>query len=208
MKWMTSAVATAFLALFANTARAETLPILVDVPTTYTPGTAFSFEVRVPELIDFSAYRLDLLFTTDVTNPPLFAEGVAAGTNYAFPSSAGFQSTLTTFNDSNLIQLTISDLTSPSVNVTRDSNNPTNDNDRLATIIVTPGAELRGPISVSIGSDTLFSFNDENTNFTTPEPFTIGQADTGGQNPVPAPASALLLGTGAFILGFRRRIVR
>lgn len=184
-------------------ARADTLPLLEGVPGTYSPGTAFTFTVRVPALLDLSSYSLDLVFGTEVTDPPLFAQASAAlttadGGRYVFPSNAGFQSTLTTFDGGTEILLTLAD-SGPLTNTTPGAN------DTLALITVTPGATFTGPITISLGADTLFGANFEDGTPPGFEPFTVQQAGGGGDpNPVPAPPSVALFALGALALGVRR----
>jgi MYXO-CTERM domain-containing protein len=203
-----SALAALALALCATSpARADTLPLLEGVPDTYSPGTAFSFTVRVPALFDLSSYSLDLVFATEVANPPLFASASAAlttadGGRYVFPSNAGFRSTLTTFDGGTEILLTLAD---------RGALGDTNrgSNDTLALVTVTPGTTFAGPITISVGADTLFEANFENGTPPGPEPFTVKQAgDTGGggdPNPVPAPPAVALFALGALALLRRKR---
>jgi hypothetical protein len=182
--------------------RADTLPMIDNLPATYTPGQAFTFQLTLPALTDFSDYNLQLIFDTDVQNPPLFASGAAATSKYPFPSSAGFQSTLSRDSTSNQITLTIADSTSPNVTVTPGTN------DALATITVTPGADFTGEIRLSVGTDSVFHYNTEDNNFDFPT--NIPPIEQGASGPVsaPAPPGALLLGAGALILGLRMRLRR
>ncbi|MBM3979112.1 MAG: hypothetical protein FJ304_02285 [Planctomycetes bacterium] len=196
MKRMAFAVV-ALVVSYAAPARADTLPLINDLPASYTPGVAFTFNLRVPALNDFTSYSLELVFTTEPINPPLFASGSAAATNYVYPSSAGFQSTLTTFADANVVVLTIADSTAPGVAVTPGAN------DRLATITVTPGADLTGSIQLSIGVDSLFVHSSEDPNYPLLADLPpITQNDPVA--PVPAPASAALFAVGALALWARR----
>ncbi len=200
-----SALAALALVLCATSpARADTLPLLVDVPGTYEPGTAFTFTVRVPELKDLAAYSLDLVFSTELADPPLFASASAAltaadGGRYVFPSNAGFQSTLTTFAGGTEVLLTLADR-----GALRDTNFDTNDT--LALVTVTPGATFTGPITISRGVDTLFDANFENGAPPGFEPITVNQAVGGGDpNPVPAPPGVALFALGALALGVRHK---
>jgi hypothetical protein len=204
---MRSALAALALTLCASApARADTLPLLEGVPDTYSPGTAFTFTVRVPALTDLTSYSIDLVFSTEVTDPPLFASASAAlttanGGRYVFPSNAGFQSTLTTFNGGTDVLLTIAD-SGPLTNTTPGVN------DTLALVTVTPGADFKGPITISLGADTLVSANFENGTPPPFDPITVQQAgDTGGgdPNPVPAPPGVALFALGALALGVRRK---
>ncbi|AWM39198.1 hypothetical protein GobsT_25140 [Gemmata obscuriglobus] len=186
-------------------ARAETLPLLEGVPATYTPGTSFQFTVRVPVLTDFTEFGVELVFSTDLVNPPLtvVAEPVAVAPNgpYVFPSNTTFQSigggsqglpeTVLRFSDSTAAPV----VAVPGVN------------DTLALITVTTGANLTGPITLSIGAQTAFSANPE-TNYPNPTAVIITQADGPVTNPVPAPAGATLLGLGGLILWARNRFAR
>ena len=189
----------AVVACWTSPARAETLPLIENLPATYTPGETFTFQLRVPELVDFTGYSLQLVFSTDVLNPNLFAFGTAATSNYPFPSSAGFQSTLSTIQDGNQVILTIADSTDPGVTVTPGGN------DMLATITVTPGADLTGPIRLSIGPDAVFFYNTELNSYEAPTD--IPPIEQGAPPaPVPAPAGVVLLGFGALLLGLRARL--
>lgn len=196
------ALAVLALALSATSpARADTLPLLEGVPGTYSPGTAFTFAVRVPALFDLSSYSVDLVFSTEVADPPLFASASAAltaadGGRYVFPSNAGFQSTLTTFNGGTEILLTLTDSGAL-------TNTVPGANDALALVTVTPGATLTGPIRISLGSDTLFDANFEGGVPAGFEPFMVQQA--GDPNPVPAPPGVALFALGALALLRRAR---
>lgn len=197
MKRMAFAVI-ALVACCAAPARAETLPLITGLPATYTPGTPFTFTLSVPPLPDFNSYSLELVFTTEPINPPLFAEGSAAVANYVFPDAVGFTSTLSTFVDTNQVVLTISDTTAPGVLVTPGTN------DQLATITVTPGADLTGPIQLSIGIDSLFSYSTEQGEY----PFLEGIPpieQSAPPAPVPAPAGAVLFALGGLALWARVR---
>jgi hypothetical protein len=202
-----SALAALALVLSATApARADTLPLLEGVPETYSPGTAFSFTVRVPALNDLASYSLDLVFGTEVADPPLFASASAAlttadGGRYVFPSNAGFQSTLTTFDGGTSILLTLADSGAL-------SNTVPGANDTLALVTVTPGADFKGPITISLGADTLFDANFESGVPPGFEPITVTQADGNGggdPNPVPAPPGAALFALGALALVRRAR---
>ena len=54
------------IAASTSPVRADPLPLIVGLPTEYTPGTPFSFELRGPGLVDFSAYSMELIFQTQI----------------------------------------------------------------------------------------------------------------------------------------------
>ncbi|HEY1192449.1 MAG TPA: hypothetical protein VGE74_32800 [Gemmata sp.] len=197
----------ALLGCCTTPVRAETLPLFDGLPATYTPGTAFTFTVRVPQLTDFVGFNVELIFATDVPNPPLFvsAAAPAAGPDgsYVFPTTATFQSGSSLVLDSPNVVLTFRDGTDTPVFTEAGGN------DTLAIVTVTPGATLTGPITISVGAQTGFASNLEDRNDGFPLPVTIEQADGGpGTSPVPAPAGAVLLGFGGLLLGARSRLNR
>lgn len=189
----------------AAPARAETLPLIEGVPTTYTPGQDFTFTVRVPALVGFSAYSLQLVFNTDFPNPPLVSfPTVAPPGQYVFPTSANFAFQFDAPTDATEVRLTLSDFIPGTVATVPGAN------DTLATITVSPGADLVGPITLSVGGDSGFEYRTESGQYPFPEPIVIQQAEPtgGGNNPVPAPPGLLLAGVGAAVLGFRSRFTR
>ena len=104
----------------AAPARADTLPLIQGVPGTYTPGQLFTFEVRVPALLDLNSYMVELVFSTTVTDPSLLASPVAAapapGGRYVFPSNGNFAFQYTADPGSSDVVLSFSDFTSSPVN--------------------------------------------------------------------------------------------
>ena len=188
----------------AGSARAETLPLLDGIPATYTPGTPFQFVVRVPALSDFTAFSVDLIFGTDIPDPPLFVSAqraaVAPDGRYVFPTNGTFQWTTSFVGGSSEVVLTFADQTAAPV-VTQPGLN-----DALAIVTVRPGLTLTGPLTIAIGSETAFEINAE-INYPAPEPVSVAQV-SGPANPVPAPASAALLGFGGLLLGTWHRLRR
>lgn len=195
----------ALLGCCTTPARAETLPLFDGLPATYTPGTAFTFAVRVPLLTDFTAFNVELIFDTNVPNPPLFvssaAPAVAPGGRYVFPSRSTFESGVGLVLDGTSVTLNFRDNTGSPVVA------QSGVNDTLAIVTVRPGAGLTGPITISLGGETNFVSNLEDVNDGPPQAVTIPQA-VGGPSPVPAPAGALLLGLGGLLLGARNRLAR
>src|SRR2546423_7806946 len=84
----TAFAALVLAAVWSAPARADTLPIIL-APPTYTPGEQFSFELRAPNLVDFSGYNIDLSITTQVQNPQLQVSFTQPGpTQYPFVTTA------------------------------------------------------------------------------------------------------------------------
>src|SRR4051812_42873905 len=117
MRRIAFAVAVA-LACCCSSARADTqplidgLPRIAGVPETYTPGTPFTFEVRVPRLADFTSYSVELIFSTPETPDPLLtASATAAASHYPFTGTANFQSSSILDADANQVHLLFSDST-------------------------------------------------------------------------------------------------
>jgi hypothetical protein len=192
------------IACGATPARADTLPIIDNLPSTYTPGQSFQFQISLPELTQFTSYSLGLVFNTDTDNPALSASATAATSNYPFPSSAGFTATPGGGGpNSTQVTLTLSDsIPFPGVTVTPGTN------DQLATVTVTPDASLTGEIDLSIDPNSLFFYNTEDFNYSMPTNIPPIEQTMGGGSPVPAPASAVLLGIGGLVFGVRVRLRR
>ena len=203
MKRMAFAVVV-LMGCFADPARADTLPLIQGVPGTYTPGQLFTFEVRVPLLLDLNKYMVELVFSTTVTDPSLLAfptvAAPAPGGRYVFSSSGNFAFEYTADPGSSDVVLTFSDFSSPPVNTVPGTN------DTLATVTVLPPAGFTGPITISVGGGTAFDFNTEFGTPPAPEPIVVQQG--GSSNPVPAPPGAVLLGIGGVLLFARRAFVR
>lgn len=202
----------AAVGLTAAPARAETLPLIEGMPSTYTPGQPFSFTLRVPELLGLAAYNLELKFGTTVTNPPLLAFATPADADrYVFGSTDRLGFGFAIDPNGTEVRLSLIDPfdnlpgRDPGVDVVAGAN------DTLATITVSPGVGLTGPITISVGDATNFQYILESGTFDPPSPFVVQQADTGppvGGNPVPAPPAALLLGFGAVALLARAKLTR
>ena len=190
----------------AAPARADTLPLIEGVPGTYTPGQLFTFQVRVPVLLDLNKYMVELVFSTGAPDPSLLAFPTAAapapGGRYVFPSNGNFAFEYTAEPGSSDVVLTFSDFTSPPVNTVPGTN------DTLATVTVLPGAGQTGPITITVGGGTAFDFNTEFGSPPPPEPIVVQQAGGGTGNPVPAPPGAVLLGIGGLLLAGRRAVAR
>ena len=113
---------------------------------------------------------------------------------------AGFTAVPQSFPGTNQYTLTISDSGAP-------VNTVAGVNDLLAVVTVSPGADLSGPIVISVGADTLLRYNTEGRppdNF--PEPVTVQQGP--GVIGVPAPAAWVTLAAGGLILAGRGRLRR
>jgi len=194
----------AVVGLFASSARADTIPEIVGLPGTYTPGTSFTFEVRVPGLPDFSGFAVQLVFETTVPNPDLTITAVAGAGQYPFTDASNF-----TLNQ------TAPDPGATFFSATITGSGPltfttAGTNDLLAFVTVNPGTNLTGPITVSIGGETVLIYNMEGRNDSPPEPAIVQQADLPppSTTPVPAPAGAVLLGLGGLLLAARNRLLR
>jgi hypothetical protein len=200
MERMTLA-AVAALVLAVAPARADTLPLILDAPATYTPGSSFTFEVRVPGVVDFAAYSIELVFDIAVPNSSLAVTATPDPGQYPFPSLSNFQATPGGVPGSTT--LTLSDFTSPGVTTTAGTN------DLIAVVSVTPGPGFTGPITISVNPDTLlFDINREQTpSVNPPEPITVEQG-AGPPAVVPTPAAWVTLGIGGLILAARRRVLR
>jgi len=194
----------ALLGCCAGAARADTLPSYSGISntSTYTPGTSFSFELLVPQLGDFTNYTVELILHTQVQNPALKASvTVAPIGNYVFPTNANFHLVPGSDNSLNDVDLAFADSTSPGVITTPGTN------DTLATITVTPDASFSGPITISLGAETSFSYDLELGSIPQPRPITITQA-AGGTSPVPGPSGMVLLGIGGLLLAGRGRLLK
>ncbi len=185
MRRMAFAVA-ALLGCFATPARADTLPLIEGLPGGYLPGQPFTFTLRVPFLPEFRSYTLELVFTTEV-DPALVAFPTVAPTgSYVFPTSANFGFQFEAPPGFQEVRLTIFDSIAPD-SVTA----VPGQNDMLATITVSPGESLSGPIRLSIGPNTVFDYLTE-INYPPPENAVIEQA--------PAPPGVALLALGGFLV--------
>jgi hypothetical protein len=179
-------------------ARADTIPIIDNLPATYTPGKSFTFGLSLPALSAFSSYDLQLVLSTDRPNPALTASA-APGTNYPFPATGRFLTTLDQPPGFNLEILSLADaVAGPGVSVTPGAN------DQLATITVTPGADFSGPIELSIGGSSSFTYGPNSGTFGFPTDIPPIEEAPPSTAPVPAPSGAILLGIGGLVFGWRR----
>lgn len=195
-------LALATLATAAAPSRADTLPLIVGLPTEYTAGTPFTFELRAPGLVDFSAYSLELLFQTESNSSATLSVSATRGVtpDYAFPLGS-FQSNATLENGGTLHRLAISD-TGPSVNTTA------NVNDLLALVTVSPSSAFTGSIQLSVdGGSLVFLINTEVTpEVVPPENIPLITPSAPPTNGVPTPATWVTMSLGLAILGLRRRV--
>lgn len=200
---------TAFAALLvvasAGPIRADTLPLIL-APAEYTPGTPFSFEIRVPDVVDFSSYSIDVIIGTTVLNPDLGFVATQPGlADYPFGSTANQEVTFSAVGNSFDRHLHLADSTGSPVATTGGVN------DLLLTVQVTPGANVSGPITIAVNGDTLdISIGGEPPpDVVAPNPLTIAPAagpPPGGE--VPTPAAWVSLAIGGLILAARRRLLK
>lgn len=190
------------LGFTAASARADTLPLILDTPGTYQPGTPFTFEIRTPGLVDFTAYTIELVFDTTVPNPDLTLSAAPDAGQYPFPSLSNFQTGITANPGS--LSLTLTDSTAPPGALT-----VAGTNDLIAIITVTPGPSFTGPITISVNPDTLsFDINSEAIpTITVPDAITVEQG-AAPPEAVPTPAAWLTLSLGGLVLAARRRVIQ
>jgi len=204
----TIALALAALAAAAAPTRADVIPQFVGVPTSYVPGTPFTFELRAPGLTAFTDFNFDLLVETASPDPvTLLAVSVDRPADAAYPFGAAgtFNTSPSAVPGSNQYTITVSGATGgAAVNTTAGSNN-------LATVTVTPGATLAEPITFSIdpGAYRFGALTEKGQTLQPPDPVTVFPTDvppTG--NPGPGPGGAVLMGLGGALLLARRRFAR
>jgi len=193
-------IALALAASAGASARADL--ILEGSPETYTPGTPFEFQVRLPNVNDLSLYNLEWVFASSGPASAISAQFTPASAPgaYPFPTSDFFASGGGIFGSS--YRFTISDflLDPPGVDTVAGAN------DLLGTFRVTPDSTATGPIRISLEPAT-FQLDDSAGRpiaTTLPGEVTIREEKI---SQVPAPGGvALALVGGALLLG-RKRIL-
>ncbi len=191
------ALASITLACVVSSVRADTLPV-VGVPASYTPGTDFSFNISAPGLNGLTDYTLS--FGVTAGSPPnlpdLSVSAIASTTNYVFaPDSSNFTVTPTTQPGVNSYFLTISDATSGA-----GVNTALGVNDNLATITISPGVNLSGPIVIEFTQNDFTTSRD--VGFKLPPPIVIPELPS-GPAAVPVPPALLLVAIGGLCFAVR-----
>ena len=194
------ALASTLLLVSAGSSRADTLPVL-GLPSGYTPGQDFSFSIFAPGLTGLMDYTLQ--FTVTAGSPPNLPDlSVTASANgladYPFPNTDNFGFAVDPGIGVNGFLVTITDSTS-GLGV----NTFLGVNDHLATVTISPGVNLSGPITVEFTLNQFSTARD--VGFTKPDPFTIEQLPDTPPAAVPAPPAWILLGLGGLCLAGRNR---
>ena len=195
------ALASLLAAASVTPARADTLPLIGGLPVVYIPGSPFTFELRAPGLVDFSAYAIELVFQTQIDSNGLLTVGATRDVTPAYAFPLGSFLATTTVEPGGLTQRVLITDTGALVNTTA------NVNDLLALVTVSPAAGFSGSIQLSVNPANLFF--DRNIE-TTPDinpPDNIPVINQAAPQPpgVPAPAAWLTMTIGLAILGSRRR---
>lgn len=196
------ALIAAALFVAAGTSRADTLP-LVGVPSSYTPGQTFSFDVFAPGLVGLRDYTLQFTVSsgTAPNAPDLTVTPGPATTNYPFPDTSNFFSAQSTVSNETFV--TIADAT----NLPEGVNTQLGVSDRLSTISISPGVNLSGPITITFTLNEFTTGRD--VTFDLPAPIIINQNDGPiDPAPVPAPPGVVLLAIGGLCLAGRARFRR
>ena len=201
----TIALALVTLAAAAAPARADVIPQFVGVPSTYIPGTTFSFELRAPGLTAFTDFNFDLIVQTTSPDPSTLLSVSAdrpGDTEYAFGASATFSTSQSAGPASNEFTVNITGTSSTGVNTTGGAP------DLLARITVNPGASLSGPLMFSIdpGTFSIGALSETGQALQAPDTVTVFPSDVPPVGaPVPGPGGAVLLGVGGVLLLARKR---
>jgi hypothetical protein len=188
----------AALTTFAGATRADTLPLL-GVPAGYTPGQAFSFDIYAPGLVGLTDYTLQ--FSVTAGSPPnlpdLTVQVDPAASAYPFPDTSNFATSQSVVAGVNSIFVTVSDATSGS-----GVNTLSGVNDHLATVSISPGVNLSGPITISFMQNDFTTSRD--VGFDLPPPIVIPELPSGpNPEPVPAPPGVVLAGVAGLCLAAR-----
>jgi MYXO-CTERM domain-containing protein len=211
----TIALALAALAASAVPARADTLPLFVDPatgnpfpPGEYTPGTPFTFDLTAPGLIGFTGFNLDLIVSTENTDPA--TDQIPLSVQVSIPDGFAFGPTGTLAANQDALtgtpQLTVS-LTGGTAGSGVDTTG--GNAAALARITVTPGADYRGPITFSIGAAQFQAITEGGPSIDSPDPVSVIVPDAGGPTtPVPGPGGLALMGLGGLAVAARRRFAQ
>ena len=199
------ALVSAILFASVGSSRADTLPLL-GVPSGYTPGVPVSFDVYAPGLSGLTDYTLQFTVSAgSPPNPPDLSVNATPPNNlglYPFPNTSNFNATVGISPGSNSLSVTITDSTS-GLGV----NTLLGVNDHLATIAISPGVNLSGPITVQFTLNEFTTSRD--VGFDLPPAFVILQnVDVPPGSPVPAPPALVLLGIAGICLAGRNRWMR
>jgi hypothetical protein len=186
--------------LGAGSCKADILPLFSDVPTTYVPGTAFTFQITLPAINGLTAYNVDLIFDAAVNTPDLSVSAAAPSSEYVFTTTGNFSSNSFSGPGLNEVSVQFNDSTSNPVSVV------TGVNDVLGIVTVNPGSDLTGPITVSFDSSTSVDYFSEGRD-NTPDPVTIDQGQPPAP-PVPTPAGLVTMAIGFFMLAARQQVKR
>lgn len=178
--------------------------VLSDLPTGYTPGEPFAFQVELPPIDDLGAYNIDLLLSSDTGVPGDdygfdLDQTAPPASGYVFPSDANFFDALNTEAGGQRLTLTDFDFTGVDVGGL---------NRIVATVVATTSPGFTGQLSLTVDASSLIldtpdatptpvaAFDDIASQTATREPEVVGL--------VPEPATLLLAGI-AMLLGQRNR---
>jgi len=198
-------LAAAALVCVAGPSHADTLP-LVGVPSGYNPGQSFAFDVYAPGLVGLTDYTLQFSVTAGVAPvfPDLTVSAAPAATNYPFPDTSNFTTGQSSSPGVNGPIVLIQDATSGPAGV----DTVLGVNDRLATITISPGVNLSGPITITFTLNELTTARDVGFDLPPPIIITPNENPTGPTAPVPAPPAAVLAGIGGLCFLARSRFRR
>lgn len=196
---MRTALAMLALVAAAGSSRADTLPLITDAPSGYTPGTPFTFNISAPGLTGLVDYQITMTVTagTPPGLPDLVVTAASATTEYAFAQDGGnFNVTYGSDAASGTYSVIMSDFTN-GLGV----NTAPGDHDNLATVSISPGVNLSGPIVIGFTQNDFTTSRD--VGFDLPAPLVIPELPPAPAVPAP-PALVLVVIAGACLVARQR----